>query len=124
MTVSAGFSPVAERTTPLYTATLVDEDGAIIPGSTLTTLVLTHYNLATDAILNSRDAQNVLNANNVTVSELGILEWVLQPLDTLIVDDTLCLETHVALFEFTWNSGARVGKHEIRYEVRNYEQVL
>jgi hypothetical protein len=55
--------------------TLVADDGVTpIPGSTLTTLTLTLYCEDADlTIVNSRDSQNVLQTNGVTVDEFGAL---------------------------------------------------
>src|SRR5712691_2028368 len=115
---------VTEKSTGSYTATLVANDGVTpLPGATLTTLVLTLYVIkadGTDGIVNSRNAQNVLNANNVTVSTGGLLTWSIQVGDTTLVED-LPFERHIALFEWTWPAGA--GKHEVILVVRNLHRV-
>jgi len=114
------FDPIDEQTTGQYTAQLVGNDGLTpIPASVLATLVLTLYAIkadGTDQIINGRNRQNALNANNVTVSAAGALVWAIQVLDTTLVED-IPFERHVALFEWTWTSGA--GKHEAILPVRN-----
>jgi hypothetical protein len=116
--------PIDEKCTGQCTARLVGNDGVTgISGAVLTTLVLTLYAIkadGTDAIINSRTQQNVLNANNVTVDTTGLLTWVIQSADTTLVED-LPFERHIALFEWTWPSG--VGKHEIILVVRNLHRV-
>ncbi len=115
---------IAEKSTGSYTATLVGNDGVTpLPGATLSTLVLTLYAIkadGTDGVVNSRNAQNVLNANNVTVSTGGLLTWAIQVGDTTLVED-LPFERHIALFEWTWPNGA--GKHEAVLVVRNLHRV-
>lgn len=113
---------VAEKSTATYTATIVGNDGVTpIPAASLLTLLLTLYVTkadGTDSLI--RDHQNVLNANNVTVSAGGVLTWAIQTADTTLIE-ALTFERHVALFEWTWASGA--GKKEIVLVVRNLRQV-
>lgn len=113
-----------EQSTPRYTATLVADDGLTpIPGSTLTTLTLTLYlEDANLTIVNSRNAQNVLNQNGVTVDENGLLTWSLAAGDTTVINDNLPFERHIALFQWAWGS-SRAGKHEIVIAVRNLQRV-
>lgn len=108
--------PVPERATQKFTATVKDENGAAIPGASLTTLTLTLYETTTQQIINGRDAQNVLNANGVTVDSAGLLTWVMAPLD----NQHLGLarpELHVALFEWTYDSGNKRGQHEVGFSI-------
>lgn len=114
---------VIERTTVRYTAKLVDDQGNAIPASSLTTMTLTVYDKKTGNILNSRDDQNVLNANNVTIDVNGAFEWIIQPADLAIVNTNLANESHIALFEWSWNSGTRFGKQEIELSVKNLTKV-
>ncbi len=115
---------IDEKATGQYTATLVANDGVTpLPAGTLSTLVLTLYVIkadGTDGIVNSRNVQNVLNANNVTVSAGGLLTWTIQVGDTTLVE-ALPFERHIALFEWTWPAGA--GKHEVILVVRNLHRV-
>jgi len=116
------FKNILERTTRRYQTTIKDEDGAVVPAANLSTLKLTLFSLHSGAILNSRSAQNVLNQNNVTVDTQGLLRWTLQPADNAILDDTLNIEVHRALFE--WNyQGGKEGKHEVDFYVTNLRKV-
>lgn len=116
--------PINEKATGTYTATIVANDGVTpIPGATLSTLVLSLYVIkadGTDGTVNARAAQNVLNANNVTVSAGGLLTWSIQVGDTTLVE-AIPFERHIALFEWTWPSGA--GKHEAILLVKNLHKV-
>jgi hypothetical protein len=113
---------IDEKETGRYTATIVGNDGVTpLPGATLSTLTLTLYVIkqdGTDQVI--RNHQNVLNANNVTVDAAGLLAWIIQVADTTLVE-AVPFERHIALFEWTWPSGA--GKHEVVLLVRNLRQV-
>ena len=113
---------VREKTTPKYTATITDDNGNALPAASLTTLTLTLYRIdATGAtqIINSRNAQNVLNANNVTIDANGLLTWAVQILDTTLGDATLPFERHIALWTWTWQAGAKTGRHEVILNIQN-----
>lgn len=116
---------VNERTTARYTVTFEDEAGDPIPAADLTTLALTLYDRATGAVINSREAQDALNANGVTVSSAGVLAWTLDPADNAVVGEVAVgnVEVHVALFEWTWDSGAKAGRHEVEIAVLNLGKV-
>ena len=112
---------VNEGATARYTATLTDETGAAINGTALDSLVLTAYVADTGAILNSRNAQNVLNTNGVTIDAAGLLTWTLAPADNAISTTvaTMTYERHVGYFLATWASGTKKCPHEMSWLVRN-----
>lgn len=112
-----------EKTTGQYTSLIVDANNVAVPLAALNTLVLTLFDNASKAIINGRDGQSVLNASNVTVSAGGVLIWTIQPLDNVILDDSLDTELHVALFQWTFNGGLESGKHAIGLRVANFEKV-
>jgi hypothetical protein len=114
---------VQERETTQFTATLKDETDAALPDTSLLTLTLTLRDCDTDTILNSRDGQNVLNANDVTVSTAGLLTWEMQPADSPIVTTTKDQELHEALFIWTWSGGSKTGRHVVRFLVENMARV-
>lgn len=110
---------VLEETTPKYTATILDDAGNALPIASLTTITLTLYVIKADgtiAYVNSRNAQNVKNANNVTIDSAGLLTWSLAVADTTLVED-LPFERHIALWEYTWGS-SRAGKHQVIVNVQ------
>ena len=79
-----------------------------IGASDLSEMTLTHMNSATAAAINSRNGQNVLNANNVTIDEDGWVEWTMQGADNPIVSSTLKsgeLEDHLSKFIITKSDG-------------------
>ncbi len=119
-----------EASTAKLTATIQDESEAVIPAAQLSTLRLTLYDQATEladpdstaAIINSRTAQNILNANGCTVSTGGVMTLTLTPADNIIVDATKSSERHVALIEYTYAAGLKAGKEEILIDVLNYSR--
>jgi len=113
-----------EKTIAKYKATITDEDQAAIASSSLSTLTLTLYDVETGTIINSRNGQNILNANNVIIDSDGLLTWTIQAADNEIVGTRRRAgqyEKHVALFEYTWSSKA--SKHELILEIRQLDKV-
>lgn len=114
---------ILEKTTPVYRATLVDvtNDNAPITLASIDTITLTFYDQRTGGIINTRNAQNIKNANNVTIhATSGLLTWTLQVADTTLVTTADFLEDeteeHVALIEWTLTNGKR-GKHIERFQI-------
>ncbi len=118
---------VKERTGFVYTATLKDSNGTAVPLANLTTITLTYYLVSDGTIINSRDGQDVKNANNVTIhATSGLLTWSGQAADTAISDTGLTAgakELHRALFEFTYVGDGTPGKHEVDLFVENLDKV-
>jgi hypothetical protein len=114
-----------EETTPSYKAQLVDIDNNPVPGDVLDTLTLKYYQEYTEAIIHGRNAQSVHNANDVTLDDTGLLRWRLRPEDTVILDDALHQEPHIALFEFSYAgpAGTEYGKHQVRFLIANLSRV-
>ena len=95
-----------------------------MPGSTLDSLTLTLRDLRTGEIINSRDAQDVKNANGVTVDEDGRLTWTLLPLDNPFLRKNpppfdSDIETHLAVFEWAWNT-TKKGRKKVFIQVEKY----
>lgn len=121
--------PVLEQSSGSYFGTLRDDFGALIPAADLLTLLLSLYVVKADGnlqIVNLRNRQNVLNANNVTVfnalqtltdGRQYNLRFNYQPADTTLVE-TLAVERHVMLFEWT-TAQVTGGKHEAVLAVEN-----
>ena len=108
---------VDEKTNPTHTYTILDEDGNPVQPTALT---LTYYDRATGVIINSRDGQDVLNLNNVVITN-GVMDWSMQVLDTAVLDTTLVAEIHVALWQ--WVANSKNNKHETIIRVVNLEKV-
>ncbi len=112
-----------ERASAKIAGILRDENSNGVGSGSLTALTLTLYVEGSPAIIiNSRNKQNVLNANGVTVDASGNLAWLMDPLDNSIMDSTKSIEPHVALFEWTWG-GTKAGRFEILVSVKNLNLV-
>lgn len=118
------FDPVNEDSSALYTATLVAADGTPIGSSLLQSLTLSLYDTATGEFINSRELQDALNDNNVTVSVLGEIQWEMQPEDNPILNDEGTNETHVAQFYAVWNGGASAQAWKVVVRVEQFQKAL
>lgn len=107
-------------TTPSKTFQIKDGNSNVSL-SGIDTITLTLYNYDDQSIINTRDAQDVKNTNNVAVTSGGLLTWSIQEEDTVISDSSLesgRAEPHVALFEWTYTSSTKTGRHEFIHYVR------
>jgi hypothetical protein len=110
-----------EQTRGDYSFVLRDRDGETVSFATLTTATLTLY--LTDGVttpfvfVNGRQNQNILNANNVTITADGRVTWDIQSADMAIFNTTNFFEPRVGLFKFVWPAG--VVLHEVIFNVRN-----
>ncbi len=114
-----------EGTTPDYEALLVDLGNNPVDGDVLDTLTLKYFQEYTEAFINGREAQSVNNTNDVTLDHNGLLRWRLRPEDTVILDDALHEEPHLAVFEFSYAgpAGQEYGKHTVRFLITNLPRV-
>lgn len=97
---------VWEGTRRVVSMTVKDTDGVAIPLASMTTIKLTLQTMDGD-VVNSRDAQNVKNANGGTYADTsGLLSIILTPADNAIVGEA-DLERHSALIEFAYASGTK-----------------
>lgn len=91
--------------------TLKDENGDPVLKAALDSLTLDLYHLAADGTMttiNDREAQDVLDANNVSMhATTGVVTWDVQRDDVPFLgedDDTAQVETHVATFRASWDA--------------------
>jgi hypothetical protein len=116
---------IRENSIAKYTAQLVDEDGVGISSADLNTFTLTLYNLSDGAIINSRNSQDVLNNNNVTVGSTGLVTWSIQQTDSVITDTVNQpeYETHIALWEWVWASNTKGSNLETELVIQNLTMI-
>lgn len=69
-----------------YRVRFVDGSGAVLDAGTILGIEATLTDVATDAIVNNRDAQNVLNENDGTLEAAGWFTLQLRAEDNAIVD--------------------------------------
>ncbi len=81
---------VNEHSSRTVTFTLLDQAGVAVPLTDINLAALTLYDMESyvpggspvAGILNARDAQNILNAHNVTIhATSGLITWAMQPDD-------------------------------------------
>jgi len=114
-----------EGTSGLYTFALVDEAGAAIDPGFLDALTVTARDRDTNAPVNGRDKQDILNTNDGTVETdpgppiTTIVTLELQPEDTVILNQHRRVEYRILAFRWTWDSGRRVAGHEIQFGIEN-----
>lgn len=122
--LSAEQRTLYEKTSPVYSFVLKDENGVVVPGSSLTTLTVTLFDTASRQIINSRNEQDAKNANQVTVNSSGVVTFSMLPADTIIVGNVKPgeKETHALHFRWTWSAGTKAGEHlvELLVVARDY----
>lgn len=91
---------VAERNTLYLQGTVKDEKGQAFQPSTLTLYL---YDRFTDTVINSRNRQDILNANGGTCDASGVWSLTLTPTDNTFVTAGKKSEKHIALIEWTWD---------------------
>jgi hypothetical protein len=116
--------PINERTSAIIQADLIGDSGAPVAGATLTTLTLSLIDAYSGSVLNGRNAQNVLNQNDVTIDSQGHLTWSMRPADNVIVKDSAPFETHRAIFQGTWSGGAKGFTAVIEFRVNNVQVIV
>ena len=111
---------ILEGTTPIYSVTLVDHNDKPINSIALVSLTLTYYDGEALAILNNRSDQDILNANGVTVTAAGVVEWFWAVADATPIDRTQAIREHVAFLTWTWTTaqGLATGRHEAHFFVK------
>lgn len=121
---------VNEGSSKIIEFDILDENGSIVPAANITVATLTLYDRETYqpgaspsvGIINGRDAQNVLNGNNVVIADSGspankLVTWTMQPEDNPIVTPRRQIERHRAEFHIEFSTGEFNGEVEI--EVMN-----
>lgn len=127
MPITVPIQEIKEQTTGKYSGQITDLDGSTaLALASISTIVLSLYVIDKEGVtryINSRQAQDVKNLNNVTISAGGALVWSIQTADSRMYDLSLPFEDHHVLFEWTDTSGNR-GKRRRILRVRNLTAVL
>lgn len=122
--------PLLEGTTGFYSFELTDAAGVPIDAVHTQSLTLTVIDVATGGIVNGRDRQNALNANNVTLvtvttpTLVSTVTWAIQPADTVQLGRRRLVEPHLAIFEWQWDSGAQRQAHKVQFGIEALRYVL
>lgn len=113
---------INEKDTYRFTATLKDEDGTVIPLASLTTLTVSLYRKADPTIfVNSRNAQDCKNANDGTFhATSGLFTHLFKVLDSTFQSGvTASMDSHCALFIWTYNSGAKRNSYLLELQIQS-----
>ncbi len=125
-----------EGGTGFVTAQVVDDDGAPVTESAITSATLTLFDLQTYVpsassavgIINGRDAQDInasgmspASLNDVTYLDNGFFRWDLTPQDNIIVTPRRQIERHRAEFSFAFSGGSF--NYQVEIEVVNLRKV-
>jgi hypothetical protein len=98
----------------------------VLNAAAITTIVATLADMATGEILNSRDEQDVRNANGGTLDTDGTFTLQLDDDDNVVVTRHKSREKHRLTLEVTFNrTGGGTGtlNHEVQFYVLNLEHV-
>ena len=111
---------VHERIRGDYAFTISDRNGVPVPASVLTAATMSLYLTSPNGVpftyINGRQAQDILNTNNVLISEGGRIVWDIQSADMEHFDPTQFFEPRIAVFAFVWPEGVIL--HEVTFIVR------
>jgi hypothetical protein len=101
---SAGRLHEGETEKPTFYLKQGTGDGTAVPLADISTAVLTVED-STGAVINGRAAQNVKNANNVTIhATSGLVTWAMQVADSTVTGDAGAVKVD-AHFTFTLTDG-------------------
>lgn len=114
---------VNERSDAQYECAFVESSGAAIDDAAIQTITATLSDVNTGTILNSRDGQNVKNANGGTLAADGTFTLQLGALDNTVHTATAELEEHRLVLEVTFTR-AGGGTGHLNHEVRFYIAAL
>ena len=98
-----------------------------IAKAALLTVAATLYDESTGTVINTRNAQDILDANGGSVDDSGNLTLRLDPADNVLVGSPAVgsYERHVLRIAWTWNDGVatRTGIQQIRLYVESIQEV-
>lgn len=114
---------VNEGNTATYRCTLFDESGRRLQANAITAITATLTDVKTDTIVNSRDSQDVLNANGGTLDSNGRFELILGAADNVIVTGTHKNHKRHLLLTITY-TGEDLLSHPLTHEVIFYVRNL
>ena len=125
---------IAEDATFSIAFTVRDHDGQALGAAQLDSLTLTLFDEASGSVINGREGTDILNTNGGTLDAQGEGAWTGTPADAPIVGTPVperslgkrtgrMVEDHIALFAWTWDSGAKQGRESVRLRVVDLDHV-
>lgn len=114
--VNIATGPFPAGSTPVYTAKIVDAEGAGIPDTSLDTVTLSIVDTLSGAVINGVSETDILNTGRGTVDEFGNLTITLLPDDTSMEGVPGAAKVQRSLvIDFTYNGGDSVGRHQVNF---------
>lgn len=95
---------IPEASTAALSLQLTDEGGEALDRDRIASLTLTLYDEDSEAVINEREDQSILNANGGSVDASGLLTLTLDPADNPILATGKEQERHVALLTWEWGA--------------------
>jgi hypothetical protein len=114
---------VNEQSTALLSGIFTDEAGAVVGSGEMDTIKATLYNRSNEQIINSRNEQDILNANGGTLDVSGNFTFTFDPADGEIINTEEPYEVHILLLEWTFASGTKGGNQQVELTVMNLPYV-
>lgn len=111
---------INEKSTAKYTCTLVDTAGAGIASASVSSLKATLKAADSGTVINSRNAQSVLNTNGGTLDSSGNFALVLGENDTALSGTNKLQERRLTL-DVTYTSGRLT--HDVTFYVRALDDI-
>ena len=112
---------VQPGSTPTITGTLYDHDDVALDKASVLSLECRLTDLATGEVINSRNWQDVLDANNGSVAVDGTVTFKMTTADTPIINDSDLesqYETHVFALRWSWQDAQAVTRwHGEEWEI-------
>lgn len=96
---------VNEKTTSQYSCSFVDNTGAAIAHTSVSAIAATLRDVKSGRIINSRNSQNVLNANGGTMAVSGVFTLVLGTDDNVAVAGSGDIQKRRLTLKVTYTSG-------------------
>lgn len=113
-------TPIPERSSRTYSATLSDMDAVALEPEQVTSIRWSLRADQSDAIINNRYRVQVLNTNGGTMATGGAFRLVLSPEDMVAVGGSK-LQKRRMIFEVDYTTGHE--NHEVFFYVENLEDV-
>lgn len=82
--------------------TLTKPGGVALEEGNLESLTVTLLNKSDNSVINSRNEQNIINANGGTIDEEGNFTFTLSASDNILLDESARTEEHILIFKFSW----------------------
>jgi hypothetical protein len=116
-----------ERSTPVFTAKLVDHNGNAIPMGNLNSLTMTLYapNVFGKPLINNVENRNILNTNQGVIDSAGNLTITLTEDDMKVLSPQgSAPEVHRVLLKWRYLNDTKGASQEIEFQVANIDMIF